>query len=140
MSSNKNRPDLLERLLQPFSELSYALLRVLSGLLFAFHGAQKVFGLLRESALSPSEQPQLFAGGVIELVTGVLMAVGFKTRWSAFLASGTMAVAYIQFHWKWQMDKNFLPTINHGELALVYCFLFLYMACKGTGRMGIERA
>ncbi len=92
---------------------------------------QKVFGLLAEQ--QPPVMSQLWVGGVIELAAGAFIAAGFFTRWAAFLASGTMAVAYFQFHWKFQFDANFFPAVNHGELAVIYCFVFLYVACKGAG-------
>ncbi len=57
----------------------------------------------------------------------------------AFLASGTMAVAYMQFHWKFKFNLNFFPTVNQGELAVVYCFLFLFIACQGGGKFAVER-
>ena len=68
---------------------------------------------------------------VIELVCGILILIGFQTRWAAFLASGTMAVAYFQFHWKFQFGAAFFPGVNQGELAVLYCFVFLYMATRG---------
>ncbi|MDX1996811.1 MAG: DoxX family protein [Thermoanaerobaculia bacterium] len=123
--------------LQKYTETTYALLRIVSGLLFSFHGMQKIFGILTDQA--PSVGSQLWIGGLIELVCGLLIAVGFQTRLAAFLASGTMAVAYFQFHWKFQMDANFFPGVNHGELAVVYCFLFLYIACRGAGQWGADR-
>jgi putative oxidoreductase len=123
--------------LQKHTETTYALLRIVSGLLFSFHGMQKIFGILTDQA--PPVGSQLWIGGVIELVCGLLIAVGFQTRLAAFLASGTMAVAYFQFHWKFQMDANFFPGVNHGELAAIYCFLFLYFACRGAGKWGVDR-
>ena len=122
---------MLDKVLGPHSERVYAVMRIILGVLLAFHGTQKVFGFLTEQ--EPSVMSQLWVGGVIELVAGSLIAAGFLTRWAAFLASGTMAVAYFQFHWKFQFDSNFFPAVNHGELAVVYCFVFLYIACKGTG-------
>ena len=77
-------------------------------------------------------------GAVIELVTGMLIAAGFFTNWTAFLASGTMAVAYIQFHWKLQLGAKFFPPVNKGELALVFCAIFLYFACRGGGRWSMD--
>jgi putative oxidoreductase len=124
---------MLDKYLAPCAGFAYGLLRLVVGLAFAFHGAQKVLGLMAEP------QPmftQLWIGGVIELATGVLIAIGLFTREAAFLASGTMAVAYIQFHWKFQFDENALPAVNKGELALVYCFLFLFIACQGRSLRG----
>ena len=111
------------------SDQTYALLRTVAGGMFSFHGVQKILGIL--SDFQPAVGSQLWIGGIIELVAGFLIMVGFQTRWAAFLASGQMAVAYFQFHWKFQLDRNFFPTINKGELAVLYCFVFLYIACRG---------
>jgi putative oxidoreductase len=117
--------------LAPFAEGAYALLRIVSGLLFAFHGVQKIFGFLAEQ--QPPIGSQLWIGGLIELSCGLAIALGIGTSLAAFLASGTMAVAYFQFHWRFRFGPAFFPAINEGESAVVYCFLFLYMACKGAG-------
>ena len=130
---------MLARLLAPWSDAAYALLRVVSGLLFAFHGCQKLFGVLSEHP-PPAAGSQLWIGAVIELVTGLAMALGAGTTWAAFLASGTMAVAYAQFHWRFQGGAQLLPAVNKGELALVYSVLFLFIACHGGGAFSIDRA
>lgn len=117
--------------LSKYADFSYACLRVVSGLLFAFHGAQKVFGIY--GGFQPPLMSQVGVGGLIELVGGLLIMIGLKTRPAAFLSSGTMAVAYAQFHWKGQMGANFWPAVNQGELAVVYAFVFLYIACRGSG-------
>jgi len=79
----------------------------------------------------PTVGSQLWFGGLIELIGGLLVMVGFQTRWAAFLTSGTMAVAYFQFHWKFQFGPEFFPIINRGELAVLNCFVFLFIACHG---------
>jgi putative oxidoreductase len=112
------------------------MLRIVIGLLFAFHGLQKTFGIL--SQFQPPLASQVGIGGVIELITGLLIAVGLFTRESAFLASGTMLVAYAQFHWKFAMGSAFLPAINKGEPALLFCLIFLYMACRGAGPLSAD--
>ncbi|MEN9581300.1 MAG: hypothetical protein RJA70_4309 [Pseudomonadota bacterium] len=122
--------------LAPYTEQTYALLRLGSGFLFAIHGVQKVFGLFADAPKAVGSQ--LWLGGVLELVCGLAIALGFKTPWNAFLASGTMAVAYTQFHWKLQLGEQLLPAINKGELALVYALLFLFVACKGSGAFSID--
>jgi putative oxidoreductase len=122
--------------LSKFQAHTYTLLRVIAGIMFSFHGIQKLFGVL--SKFSPEIGSQMWIGGVIEFVTGVLIIIGFQTRIAAFLASGTMAVAYIQFHWKFQFDSMIFPTINKGELALLYAFVFLFIACKGSGKFGLD--
>ena len=126
--------------LAPFSERAYAVLRIVAGLLFAFHGAQKLFGLLTGNPPPPLAS-QMGIGGVLELVCGTLIAIGFLTPVAAFIASGEMAVAYIQFHWKFQFDAKFFPTQqggNGGELALLYCFLWLFVACRGAGPWSVD--
>ena len=117
---------------------AYTLLRLVSGLLFAFHGVQKVFGVLADH--QPEVGTQLWIGGVLELACGAAIALGLFTSLAAFLASGMMAVAYCQFHWKFQFDSNFFPAINQGEPAVVYCFLFFYIACKGGGYYSLGSA
>ena len=127
---------MLDRLLSPLTEPVYAVLRIVAGLLFAFHGLQKVFGILTE--FQPPVGSQLWIGGVIEIVTGFMLAFGFLTVWAAFLASGTMAVAYIQYHWKFAFGSAFFPVVNKGELAVVYAFLFLFIACRGAGVWSVD--
>ena len=127
---------MISRILSPRVDVAYTLLRVFAGLMFAFHGMQKVLGVL--SPMQPPVGSQLWIGGVIELVCGLAIAAGFLTRWTAFLASGTMAVAYIQFHWKLKFGSAFFPAVNQGELALVYCFLFLFIACRGAGPHSVD--
>lgn len=128
---------MLSRFMGRFVNASYALLRTVAGLAFAFHGVQKIFGVLTDH---PTEfGSQIWVGGAIELVCGFLIAGGLFTVAAAFLASGTMAVAYFQFHWKGQMGTGFFPAINQGELALIYCFVFLYIACRGPGVFSLDR-
>jgi putative oxidoreductase len=115
--------------LAAFSDHAYALLRIMAGFMFSIHGAQKIFGVLTERETEVFSQ--LWIGGIIELVCGILILVGFQSRWAAFLASGTMAVAYVQFHWKFQFNESFFPGVNQGELAVLYCFVFLYIATRG---------
>ena len=115
--------------LAKYSDQAYAFLRIVAGSMFSFHGAQKILGIFSE--FQPAVGSQLWFGGLIELIGGGLVLVGFQTRWAAFLASGTMAVAYFQFHWKFQFGPEFFPAINKGELAVLYCFVFLFIACRG---------
>lgn len=127
---------MLHRFLAPYAPASYAILRIFLGLSFAFHGMQKIFGVF---AKLPTEfGTQMWWGGFIELVTGLLIAVGWRTTEAAFLASGTMAVAYIQFHWKFAWDENFFPGLNEGEHSLLFAFPFLYVACFGAGKWSWE--
>jgi putative oxidoreductase len=123
----------MQRFLGRYSEIAYTLLRVVAGLLFAVHGAQKLFGVPGGQKVPLAS---LFgAAGLIELVGGLLIAIGLLTSWAAFLASGEMAVAYFMVHAK----QGFWPVLNKGELAVIYCFLFLYIACRGGGRYSVGR-
>jgi putative oxidoreductase len=123
----------MDKLLGRYSNIIYAVLRIVVGLAFAVHGAQKLFGVLGGNKVPLLS---LFgAAGVIELVCGVLVAVGLLTSWAAFLSSGQMAVAYFMIH----LPKGFWPTQNGGEPALLYCFVFLYIASRGAGIWSVSR-
>jgi putative oxidoreductase len=130
---------MLCRFLAPHAERAYVLLRVVAGLLLAMHGAQK-FGLLGPAPFQLVTFSQLWFGGWIEMVCGLLVALGLFAVPAAFLLSGTMAVAYIQFHWKLQLGAALLPAKNGGEPALVFCLLFLFMACRGPGSPSLDAA
>jgi len=127
------------KFLSRFSDYAYVALRFMSGWMFAFHGAQKILGLMSAGNPGFPIGSQMWLGGMIELIGGLMIAVGFHARWAAFISSGTMAVAYAQFHWKFQLDSKFFPAVNQGELAVIYCFLFLYIACRGSGPLAIKR-
>ena len=134
---------MLKTLLSPLADRVYGAIRIVTGLMFSFHGMQKVFGLMWDPSWPrPSLTSQAGIGGVIELVTGLLIALGLFTRCAAFLASGTMAVAYWQFHVfgnpKLHGVEKFIPAINQGTAAALYCFWFLYMACKGSGPWSVD--
>ncbi len=126
------------KFLEQYTDLSYAILRIVVGAIFAFHGVQKLFGVLTEH--QPSIGSQLWFGGAIELICGLLIVIGLQSRWAAFLASGTMAVAYIQFHWKFQFGPEIFPAINGGDAAILYCFVFLYIACRGSGIWALDKS
>jgi putative oxidoreductase len=122
----------MDRWLGRHAERIYALLRIVAGLLYACHGAQKLFGVLGGQVMTSN--PMMLLAGIIEFGGGLLIAVGFLTSWAAFLASGQMAVAYFMVHAK----GGFWPIINKGELAVVYCFLFLYIAARGGGPFSVD--
>lgn len=121
--------------LKPHADKIYALTRILAGLMFMAHGLQKIFGLFGGV---PEGSPAfiVYGAGIIELVTGALIAIGLFTAPAAFLASGTMAVAYFIGHVG--PSGNPLPIVNKGELAVVYCWLFLYVAAKGSGIWSVD--
>jgi len=116
---------------------AYALLRVAAGFMFTFHGVQKILGVMSDHR--PPVGSQIWIGGVIELFGGLMITLGLGTRLAAFLCSGMMAVAYFQFHWRMRWDANFFPAINQGELAVLYCFVFLLLACGGDGRFSLGK-
>ena len=126
------------KLLAKYSDQAYALLRIVSGFMFSFHGAQKILGILSDHP-QPALWSQIWFGGLIEFAAGLLVMVGLQTRWAAFLASGEMAVAYVQFHWKFQFGPALFPAINKGELAALYSFVFLLIACRGGAMWCLDR-
>ena len=119
------------------SDQVYSVARAVAGFLFLAHGVQKLFGAL-------GANPEMFpvsvlsfpfgVAGVIELVCGVLIMVGLYTRWAAFLASGQMAAAYFMAH----LPMGLWPIMNQGELAVVYCFVFLYFASRDSGPLSLD--
>jgi putative oxidoreductase len=123
----------MEALLSRYSPTICALLRIVAGLLFMQHGVQKLFGWLTDS---PPEAllSQRGLAGVIETFGGLAIALGFYASPVAFLASGQMAVAYFQAH----LPRGFWPILNGGELAVLYCFLFLYIAARGAGKWSVR--
>jgi putative oxidoreductase len=125
--------------LSRFEPGAYAALRIVSGSLFACHGVQKIFGWLSTNA-PPVLGSQIWFGGLIELIGGSLIALGLFTRCAAFVASGTMAVAYTQFHWKLALSNwQWLPIVNKGEFAALYCFVFLFIWIRGSGSASLDR-
>ena len=123
----------MQKMLGRFSSYLYVALRVVAGLAFAQHGAQKLFGVLgAQGAVDLMSQRGL--AGVIEFVGGILIAFGLFTSPVAFLASGEMAWAYFQAH----APRTFWPIQNGGELAVLYCFIFLYISAIGSGKLSID--
>lgn len=113
----------------------YALFRIVFGLLFIFHGLQKAFGMFggMQGATAPVMSMPWIAG-VIELVGGLLVMIGLLTRIAAFIGSGEMAVAYFMVH----QPRGTWPIQNGGELAVLYCFAFLYIAARGAGIWSVD--
>ena len=119
-------------LLSRYSAHTYALLRIVSGLMFTLHGTQKLLGFPGGTPVPLPTQAGI--AGIIEVVTGLMIAVGFRTSYAAFLASGQMAVAYFLVH----APQGPFPILNRGELAVLYCFLFLYMSATGSGIWSVD--
>ncbi|MDF2764058.1 MAG: DoxX family protein [Rhodospirillales bacterium] len=114
-----------------------AALRIMTGLLFLAHGLVKLFGFPEVEGMGRVELASLAGiGGVIELVGGALVALGLFTRPAAFIASGEMAVAYFMFH----APQSFYPIVNAGDAAILYCFIFLYIAVAGPGSFSLDAA
>lgn len=111
----------------------YAAMRIVVGFLFLWHGAQKLFDF---PVPMPAGVPAFitYIAGPIELIGGTLVMIGLFTRWSAFLASGLMAFAY----WMAHGTKALLPLLNNGELAALYCFVFLFISSQGSGIWSVD--
>jgi putative oxidoreductase len=125
----------MERFLGRFAPQLYAILRILAGLLFLLHGTQKIFGWPGGGRSGPLPLLPTVAGW-LEIVLGLLITIGLFGSVAAFIASGEMAVAYFKVH----APKSFWPILNDGELAVLYCFLFLYIAAAGSGIWSVDAA
>ncbi len=114
---------------------TYAVMRFMTGLLFLFHGAQKLFAFPVEMG---RDAPAfiIYLAGPIELVGGILIAIGLLTRWAAFISSGLMAAAY----WMAHGTQALWPIVNQGELAVLYCFVFLFISANGGGKWSADAA
>jgi putative oxidoreductase len=125
----------MERFLGRFEPYFYALLRIVSGFMFLLHGTQKLFAYPPPAQAMP---PGAFitVTGVLELVLGLLIMIGLFAGYAGFLASGMMAVAYFMAH----QPNGALPLQNGGELAVLYCFIFLYIASRGSGVLSVDSA
>ncbi|HEX7680472.1 MAG TPA: DoxX family protein [Thermoanaerobaculia bacterium] len=120
-----------------FSAQTFAILRIIAGLMFALHGAQKLFGYPpMPTGMGGPLPPLMMVAGGIELICGFLIAIGFFTGIAAFIASGEMAVAYFIQH----APGGFWPVQNQGELAVVYCFVWLFVAAHGAGIWSVDNA
>lgn len=121
--------------LAPYTSHLLSLLRIMSGLLFLQHGTSKYldFPLSKHSDVAPLSMSGV--SGMIELAGGILLVIGLFTRPAAFVMSGAMAVAYFYAH----APQGFFPLLNGGELAALYCFVFLYLAAAGGGAWSVDR-
>ncbi|MGG5809782.1 DoxX family protein [Falsiroseomonas sp. CW058] len=113
-----------------------SVLRIVAALIFLLHGSQKLLGFppLAPNAVPPAFLSLSWVAGALELVLGGLMLVGLFTRPAAFVASGEMAFAYFIGH----APRNIFPTLNGGDAAILYCFVFLYIAAAGAGPWSVD--
>ena len=119
--------------LKRFADPVYCLMRLVVGLLFACHGGQKILGF--PPTAKPMQLDTLgMVGGYIELIGGFMIALGLFTCLAAFICSGMMAVAYFKVH----ASGGFFPIINRGEMAVAYCFVFLFMVFYGSGKFSLD--
>src|SRR5213083_2147055 len=123
----------MERFLGRYSSYIYAIFRIVFGFLFMLHGTQILLGWPAPTMPMPAEGITL-AAGIIELVGGLLIMIGFFSSIAAFICSGTMAVAYFMVH----QPHGGLPISNQGELAVLFCFAFLYIASRGSGVWSVD--
>lgn len=121
----------MAKFMQRYGGQTYALLRIVSGFLFLWHGTAKLFAYPKAV-----EAPDwiVYGAGSIELIGGTLIMIGLFTRWAAFIASGMAAAAYFIVHAK----QGFYPIMNGGELAALYCFVFLYISAHGAGIWSVD--
>lgn len=120
-----------------YAAIAHGLLRIVAGLLFLFHGLVKIVGF--PAGAQPGQQPPLSllgVAGAIELVAGTLVMIGLFSRSAAFIASGQMAVAYWMIH----APHGLYPILNGGEGAILYCFIFLFIAAAGPGAWSVDGA
>ena len=112
-----------------------SLLRIVAALMFMQHGLQKHFAFPEAMPMEIPMWSQLWIGGWIEVIGGLLLLLGLFTRPTAFILSGTMAVAYFQFH---AASGGYHPLVNKGELAALYSFVFLYFVFAGPGPFSLD--
>ena len=117
-----------------YASRALSILRIVAALLFVLHGSSKLFGFPPSPMPAPDVGSLLWFGGLIELVGGTLLLVGIYSRPVAFILAGEMAVAYFMFH----APKSLYPTVNAGEAAILFCFIFLYIAAAGPGPWSID--
>ena len=124
----------LDNMLSSWAPRLLSLMRIILAFLFTAHGSQKLFNLPPGKMPTPELFSIVGLAGVLEFGGGVLLLIGLFTRPVAFLLSGTMAVAYFMAH----APQGFLPIVNGGELAAVYCWVFLYLAAAGGGPWSVD--
>lgn len=123
----------MTRLLKQNENYALAALRIMTALLFFAHGSQKIFSFPTAEFMPPAFS-LLWIGGILEMVGGVLLALGLFTRPTAFVMSGMMAVAYFLFH----APQSFYPALNGGDAAILFSFIFLFLTFSGAGALSLD--
>lgn len=130
----------IDTLAATWAPRALSVLRIIAGLLFLEHGLQKLAGFPAPLPLPAGETIKAFQllwfAGIIEVVGGILVTIGLFTRPAAFIMSGEMAIGYFMVHAR----MGFYPALNHGEPAILYCFIFLYLAAAGAGTWSVDAA
>ncbi len=124
----------MRNILRRYEPYFYALLRIITGFMFALHGAQKLFGFPPSGKPSMPLNTFMTVGGILEFVLGLMVMLGLFAGFAAFIASGEMAVAYFMMH----QPQGALPIQNGGELAALYAFVFLFIAARGSGVLSLD--
>jgi putative oxidoreductase len=136
IDQREREPMTTDELQTVWAPRALALLRIVAALIFMEHGTQKLFGFPPSDRPSPELFSLLGLAGVLEFVGGILLVLGLFTRPVAFVLSGQMAVAY----WMAHAPQSFFPVLNGGDAAILYCFVFLYLAAAGPGAWSLDHA
>lgn len=120
------------KFISKYESQAYAILRIVAGFLYLWHGSMKLFDFPSSGHGMPLYI--IIFGGGVEFFGGLMIMTGLWTRWAAFFSSGEMAYAY----WFAHGTHAVLPILNHGELAMLYCFLFLFIMTRGSGIFSID--
>lgn len=118
--------------MQRFGGQTYALMRIVTGFLLLWHGSQKLLGI--PAPLPEAPAFVIYIAGPIELIGGILVMIGLYTRVAAFLCAGLAAAAYFIGH----ASQGWFPLLNRGELAALYCFVFLFISAHGAGIWSVD--
>ncbi len=124
----------IETYLSPWQGRLLSVLRIVSGLLLMQHGLMKIFSFPGPFARAVVAGELIWFAAIIEIIGGLMLVTGFYTRWAAFLCAGLMAAAYFIGH----AGRGFYPILNGGNLAVLYCFVFLYIAAAGPGPWSLD--
>jgi putative oxidoreductase len=124
----------MDRFLGRYSGYVYSIFRIVVGFLFMLHGTQKLFGWPPSGGPGGPTEGLMLVAGIIEVLCGLLVMLGFFASFAAFIASGMMAVAYFMVH----QPMGPLPLQNRGEAAVLFCFAFLYIAARGSGMLSVD--